>query len=64
MESVIRGHHVYKNIWHPVLEEQLTLERENSNIVMTDTLSWVEPNLRGKNTLKDGTIVGHLPREL
>ena len=40
MESVVGGHHVYKNIWHPVLEEQLTLERENSNIiVMTDTLS-------------------------
>ena len=31
IESVIRGHHVYKSIWHPILGEQLTLEREDSN---------------------------------
>ena len=33
MESVVRGHHVYKSVWHPVLGEQLTLERENSSRV-------------------------------
>ena len=28
IESVIRGHHIYiKSIWHPILGEQLTLER-------------------------------------
>ena len=31
MESVIRGHHIYKSVCHPVVGEQLTLERENSN---------------------------------
>ena len=32
IESVICGHHVYiKSIWHPILEEQLTLEREDGN---------------------------------
>ena len=32
IESVIRGHHVYiKSIWHPILGEQLTLEREDGN---------------------------------
>ena len=32
IESVIRGHHIYiKSIWHPILGEQLTLEREDGN---------------------------------
>ena len=32
IESVIRRHHVYiKSIWHPTLEKQLTLEREDGN---------------------------------
>ena len=32
IESVIRGRHVYiKSIWHPMLGEQLTLEREDGN---------------------------------
>ena len=31
MERAVRGHHIYKSVWHPVLGEQLTLERENSN---------------------------------
>ena len=36
IESVIRGHHIYiKSIWHPILGEQLTLERGVA-MVMTD----------------------------
>ena len=32
IETVIRGHYVYiKSIWHPILGEQLTLEREDGN---------------------------------
>ena len=32
IESVIRGHHIYiKSIWHCILGEQLTLEREDGN---------------------------------
>ena len=32
IESVIRGHQVYiKCTWHPILGEQLTLEREDGN---------------------------------
>ena len=31
MESVIRGHHVYKSILHPILGEQLVLERVEGN---------------------------------
>ena len=38
MVSVIRGHHVYKSIWHPILGEQLVLEREREAMVTTDVL--------------------------
>ena len=54
MESAVRGHHVYKSVWHPVLGEQLTLERENSN----------SHDRHAVSVMKDGTIVGHVPREL
>ena len=29
--SVIRGHHIYKSIWTPVVGEELTLQREDGN---------------------------------
>ena len=54
MESVLRGHHVYKSVWNPVLGEQLTFERENSN----------SHDRHAVSVMKDGTIVGHVPREL
>ena len=47
MESVIQGHHVYKSVWQPVLGEQLTLERENSNSHDGHPVSMME----------DGTII-------
>ena len=31
LESVIRGHHIYKRIWRPLVGEVLTLEREEGN---------------------------------
>ena len=54
MESVIRGHHIYKSIQHPILGEQLTLEREDENSHNRHTVS----------VMKGDAIVGHVPREL
>ena len=50
LESVVRGHHIYKRIWTPMLGEilEIKLEETNSN----------DPRVQ-----KDGVIVGHLPRE-
>ena len=31
LESVIRGRHIYKQIWRPLVGEILTLEREEDN---------------------------------
>ena len=30
-QSVIRGHHIYKDIWSPYIGEHLTMQREDSN---------------------------------
>ena len=47
MESVARGHHVQKSVWHQALGEQLTLEKENSN----------SHDRYAVSVTKDGTIV-------
>ena len=31
VDRVVRGHHVYKSIWTPVLGEELSVEPENGN---------------------------------
>ena len=53
-EGVIRGHHVYKRIWTPRLEEQLTLAPESDN----------DHDRRAVAVLKGSTVVGHVPRSL
>ena len=54
MESVVQGHHVYKQTWTPHVGEQLQLKHEEEN----------NNNVRAVAIAKDGIIVGHLPREL
>ena len=51
--SVIRGHHVYKSIWTPVMGEVLTVSLEEGN-------AHVRFAVRVK---KERQIVGHVPRE-
>ncbi len=51
LESVVRGHHVYKRIWTPTVGEQLQLRPDN------------ESDPRAVAILKHGVIIGHLPRK-
>ena len=53
LESVIRGHHIYKQIWQSLVGEILTLEREEGNNHDKFAVSLV----------KDATVVAHVPRE-
>lgn len=54
LESVIRGHHVYKAIWIPQHEELLGVAREDGN----------EHDHYAVRVFKSGTgTVGHVPRE-
>ena len=52
--SVVRGYHVYRSVWTPVLGELLYTEQELGN-----------PEDRyAVSVLKSSTIVGHIPREI
>ena len=53
-ESVIRGHHIYKDVWVPFIGEILRLGRENNN----------EQDHHAVAVLKDNATVGHAPREI
>ena len=54
VESVVRGHHIYKSVWTPVIGETLTLQREDGNLEDEYAVA----------IMKTGTVVGHVPREL
>ncbi len=53
LDNVVRGHHVYKQIWTPTVGEKLKIRPEEDN----------ERDPRDVAVLKNGVIVGHLPRK-
>ena len=55
IDSVIRGHHVYKEIWTPFVGEELTLTQENGNCHDRYAITVEKEN---------DIIVGRVPREL
>ena len=54
MESCIRGHHIYKDIWTPVVDEELSCRREEGNISDPHAVAFI----------KSGVIIGHVPRRI
>ena len=52
--SVVRGHHIYKSLWTPEVNEVLLLRRETGN----------EHDEYAVAVLKASTVVGHVPREI
>lgn len=54
MESFVRGHHVYQASWTPSVGEVLPVRRELAN----------EHDRFAVAVLKDGEVVGHIPRTL
>ena len=53
-ESVIRGHHIYKAVWNPVLGEVHILALEEGN----------EHDRFAVCVKRGDEIIGHVPREL
>ena len=51
IDSVVRGHHIYKSIWTPVIGKERYLEPKESN----------EHDKYAVAVKKDGEIVGHVP---
>ena len=55
LDSVVRGHHVYKNIWSSMLGEELQCICEMGNV----------HDLYAVGIVKTGTgTVGHLPKKI
>ena len=53
LESVVRGHHIYKRVWSPMLGEKLQIEIEEDN----------RNDARAVAIQKRGKVVDHSPRE-
>ena len=56
--SCIRGHHVYKDIWQPIIGEELKCVRETNNVRDRYAVAVV------KEDSLSSEIVGHLPRKI
>ena len=54
LQSVVRGHHVYKVVWTPVIGEELSVKSEENN----------DHDRRAIAVMKDREVIGHVPREL
>ena len=54
IESMVRGHHIYKDRWYPHIDEELTCQRERHNYHDPFAVSM----------LKSSVIVGHVPRQI
>ena len=53
-ESVVRGHHIYKVVWTPVIGELLPLRAEDNN----------EHDNHAVAVVKGDCVVGHIPRSI
>ena len=54
LRSVVRGHHIYKEIWLPFVGERLSVSHEEGN----------GHDRHAVKIARDGVIVGHVPREI
>lgn len=54
LESSVRGHHIYKRVWTPVIGQQLQVQAQRGNTHGRHAVS----------TVHAGVIVGHMPREI
>lgn len=52
--SVVRGYHVYRVVWTPVVGEELSTQQEHGN----------PEDLYAVAIIKSDTTVGHIPREI
>ena len=50
-ESVVRGHHVFKAVWTPLIGEELPVFPESESA----------HDKRAVGVFRDGVIVGHVP---
>ena len=54
IESSLRGHHVYKDVWSPVIGDELPVEVEEHNTFDEFAVA----------VMKSSNVVGHVPQEI
>ena len=60
--SFVRGHHVYCNVWTPVINEVLTLRREPESPFSVFAVA--VRSVFAVAVTKDGEVVGHIPETI
>ena len=53
IESSVRGHHVYKDVWSPVIGDELLVQVEEHNTFDEFAMA----------VMKNSDVVGHVPLE-
>ena len=61
LESSVRGHHVYKDVWTPILHEWLQTRQELGNAEDEYAVGVIKSD---PSSLNSELTVGHVPREL
>ena len=72
LSSCVRGHHVYKDVWDPVIGEKLECCRESGNVQDRYAVAVVRTHMeprskhkrRNRHKLNTVITVGHLPRKI
>ena len=68
LESVVRGHHVYKEIWNSFIGEELSCQREDGNIHVMYAVEGNIHDMYAVSVIKElcgrEAVVGHLPRQI
>ena len=54
VKAMVRGYHIYKDIWEATLEENLECQRESGKI----------HDIYAVAVLKSGLVVGHVPKRI
>ena len=54
VKEIVRGYHIYKDIWEATLRENLECQRESRNI----------HDIYAVAVLKSGLVVGHVPKRI
>ena len=54
IRSVVRGFHIYKDVWSPSINEELPTQQEHGNPADPHAVA----------IMKTGAVVGHVPREI
>ena len=68
ISSCVRGHHVYKDVWDPMIGEKLDCRRESGNVqdryAVAVVRTHVEPKHKRRHKKNTVITVGHLPKKI